>query len=355
MSNPNNLPFYHYQDIQISDATIQQQLQKYWESASYANGLNLIEDNSSQLQGKVFIADLINIISSGILSLENDYNTNGPLFLSNLATQYYTLINNFMLMNEWISLNSYGVFNFVVYDNSLYMCIQQTTPGIAPTDSSYWLYLGLAGEKGGYGIDVIMKYSWNNNDNYNVNDLVIYNNQIYVALQQNSNVTPGTNSSIWLIFISPSIGEITIGTTAPSVFAPNSIWFQTQTDPLSQDTNDPIIGTFNYYNGATSTWEPMYPNVLFRYINNYQNYAPMLRTIILNIPVSDWYGQPFYTYSYYGLNSNSFVKIYPGNNLNESQMSLYNSLTVSVTSVAITLYTSLDEVTTNLPIIIQIQ
>ena len=354
MPNPNTLPSYHYQDIQISDASLQQQLQQYWTSAQYSQALSILSNNATQLQGKAFIADLINILSSGVLNLETSYYNNVPIFLSNLATQYSTLISNFISKGVWGATTQYLPFNFVIYNNEVYMCISQPPIGTLPTDTTYWLYLGLQGERGTPGINVNMRYTWNSANTYNPNDLVVYGTNIYVALVQNTNVTPGTDPNTWGIFITTSPGQINVGTTAPNNPVQNTIWFQTQIDPLVQTATTPLIGQFYRYNTEFSSWEEMYPNVLFRWLDLYEDYAPSVIEINLNIQPNQWQNQQF-TYSYPFLTDNSFVQIYPSNGMTAAQYAMYNTLSISVSGTTITLSTSIATPTSNVPIILKIQ
>ena len=354
MPNPNTLPSYHYQDIQIPDASLQQQLQQYWATGQYSQALSLLSTNATQLQGKAFIADLINILSSGVLDLETRYNTAVPVFLSNLATQYSTLISNFISRGTFSTSVQYTLFNFVVYNSEVYMCISQPPIGTLPTDTTYWLYLGLRGEQGAPGIDVNMRYTWNSANTYNPNDLVVYGTNIYVALVQNTGVTPGSDSNTWGIFIATTPGQINVGTAAPSKYVQNTVWFQTQVDPLTQTTNTPLVGQFYRYNTDISDWEEMYPNVLFRWLDGYENYVPSAVEVNINIQPSYWQNQQF-TYSYPTLTDTSFVQIYPASGITAVQYAMYNTLSISVNDTTITLSTSMTTPTSDVPIIIKIQ
>ena len=354
MPNPNTLPSYHYQDIQIPDASLQQQLQQYWAIGQYSQALSLLSTNATQLQGKAFIADLINILSSGVLDLETRYNTAVPVFLSSLATQYSTLISNFISQGTWNASVQYTPFNFVVYNSEVYMCISQPPTGTVPTDTTYWLYLGLRGEQGAPGIDVNMRYTWNSANTYNPNDLVVYGTNIYVALVQNTGVTPGSDSNTWGIFIATAPGQINVGTAAPSKYVQNTVWFQTQVDPLTQTTNTPLVGQFYRYNTDISDWEEMYPNVLFRWLDGYENYVPSAVEVNINIQPSYWQNQQF-TYSYPTLTDTSFVQIYPASGITAVQYAMYNTLSISVSGTTITLSTSMTTPTSDVPIIIKIQ
>ena len=353
MPNPNTLDWIHYQDIQIPDVNLQQQYQQYFQNGQYSEALTLLTNNATQLQGKAFIANLINTISAGISELENKYNTAVPLFLSGLSAQYSSLINNFINKGTWSNTVEYEPYNFVVYNDDVYMCIGNPPIGTVPTDTTYWLILGLRGEEGTPGVDVNMRYQWNNTDTYNPNDLVVYKTNIYVALVQNTGVTPGTDDSTWGIFLVSTPGQIYVGTTAPASPVQNTVWFETSVDPLTQSTTTPLIGQFYRYNTDTSDWEEMYPNVLFRWLDGFDDYAPMALYIDLDIQPGQWVNQT-YTYQYPFLTANNFVNVLPANGITQSQYAVYNSLSLSISGTNIVLSTS-STPTIDVPLIIQIQ
>lgn len=353
MPNPNTLSWIHYQDIQISDSDLQTQLKQYFTTGQYSEALELLSNNATQLQGKAFISNVLNIISTNILDLENRYYTGVPLFLSNLSDQYFTLINNFISKGAWNSNTQYIPFNFVTNNNLTYMCISKPPIGTSVTDSKYWLELDLLGNVGAPGIDVVMKYDWNGSNTYNVNDLVIYNNNIYVALQNNTNVVPGTNDSVWEMFVVVTPGTITVGLTAPLEFTQNTIWFKTNENPLEQTSNSPLVGQFYRYNSEVSNWEEMYPNILFRWLDGYTDYAPLSVLINVNIQPNQWQNNE-YIYEYPFLNNNSFVTVFPVFNISDEQYSLYNELNISLDNTNIVLSVE-STPNINLPIIIKIQ
>lgn len=354
MANPNTLTYYHYQDIQVADTNLQQELISDWQDGQYSQALSVLSSNASQLQGKAFIADLLNILSTGVLDLETKYNNAVPIFLSNLALQYNNLINNFLNKSTWNSTLQYIPFNFVIYNNAIYMCIETSPIGTLPTNTQYWLYLGLQGNTGAPGLNVNMRYTWNVANTYNVNDLVVYNQNIYVALVQNSGVTPGSNNSTWALFIVINPGEINVGTTAPTDPVQNEIWFQTQVDPLTQTTTTPLIGQFYRYNTSINNWEEMYPNILFRNLDGYNNYTPQAIFINLEIQPNQWQNQQF-IYSYPTLNDNSFVQVYPANGISSSQYNIYSGLSISVNGYNITFDSAIESPNVSVPVLIKIQ
>lgn len=351
MPNPNTLEWLHYQDIQIPDMTLRQQFRQYIQVGNYDQALLLLIENADQLQGKAYIAEVINTIIEGVVNLEERYNTGVTEYLSNLETQFETLINNFKNLTAWQSFTQYVPYNFVSYNQQIYMCFSQPPIGTLPTDTTYWLYLGLQGEAGTPGIDVNMTYDWNSGTPYQPNDLVVYQGNIYCAKIANTNVLP-TETGTWTLFLVLGEGKINVGVNPPANPTRDMIWFQTQSDPDTATTGDPILGTFQRYNLNTQAWDPMYPNVLFTWIVGADEYAPIKIVEDVTIQPAQWQGNTW-TYSNSGITDTSSVEVWP-NNLNNAQYALYNSLTIQVSAGQIVFNTT-NNPTVDLPIIITIQ
>ena len=336
MPNPNTLNWLHYQDIQIPDVELRQQFIQYCQNGQFNEALILLTNNADQLEGKAFIADSINTIITGLLALENYYYEGVTVYLSNLATQYQTLINNFRKRSNWLNSVQYTPYNFVVYDNDIYMCFQQPPVGTLPTNTTYWIHLGLKGIDGQPGVNVVMEYDWEQTTSYQTNDLVVYNNNIYVALKDNTGVVPGTDEDTWLVFIQFDKGQIYVGTEPPASLNNNVVWFQTQTDPSQATDTTPIVGQFQRYLFDYSSWDPMYPNTVFNWVQDYSNYAQPVFVDTVTIQTSDWVSNQW-TYTYDKLTEQSVVDILPNGTMSTAQQDIYNNLSIAISGTTITL------------------
>lgn len=324
MPNPNTIPWRHYQDIQIPDYTLQQLFMQYYKQGQYQEALSLLAGNSAQLQGKVFIASTINTIVSGLLTLEGYYNTGVTVFLSNLATQYQQMINNLKRAGNWNATLQYTPYNFVRYNDEIYMCIEQPPIGTLPTDDTYWLYLNIRGIDGDPGIDVVMRYDWNGTDTYNINDLVVYNDTWWVALQQNTNVVPGEDANVWLEFVYISKTEINVNVNPPRMSSNNTVWFKPQTDPSVATTTTPIIGQFYRYVEQTQTWDEMYPNVLFQMLDGSSKFVPVTLVLTVNTSQGEW-GDHEWEYRNIAFTDASYVDVLPVPGMSSAQQAVYDS------------------------------
>ena len=238
MANPNTISWIHYQDLQSSDISTQKLFEQYIQTGQFSKALVLL-GNSPNLNGKSFVANSINTIVNGISFLEEKTTEGINNYLSNLLIQQQDLINNFKNLNLYNNSQIYYPYNFVSYNNQIYMCYKQTTSGIKPTNESYWIYLGLQGETGTPGLDVIIQGEWNNSTTYNPNDIVTYNGILYVATTQNTNSEPGTNDD-WEVFIQFNKGQIYVGVNGPENPIQNDIWLRTYVNPENYVNQDLI-------------------------------------------------------------------------------------------------------------------
>lgn len=329
MSNLNTIPWLHYQDIQIPDVAIRQQFDQFMQNGQYVEAINLL-NGSQQLIGKAFVADTITKIVNGILTLQTTFDDGVNIFLSDLALQYDAMVDALKKVGEWNSLAWYIPYNFVIYNQEIYMAIDSVPISTPPTDTQYWLKLGLKGKDGVPGTNVTMRYEWQSIREYTPYDVVAYGTNLYVALQANMNVIPGTDNAIWLLFLQTEKGKINVGTTAPVPAVQNTIWFKTDVDPLT--ATFPLIGQFYRYT-SDNTWEEMHPQTIFTWIEGREAYAPMSTMGNIEILTNMWTpmkNEYTYTYTNAVISNTSQVEIYLSQPLNEAQMAFYSTWTIEV-------------------------
>lgn len=348
MANPNSLfPWLKYQDIQIADIALRTQFESYMSVGNYSQALRLLSDNQSQLQGKAWIGDSINTLVNGIITLESLYNDNVIKFLSDLSETLQSLVDNYRNVGTWIVGNEYKELNFVAYDNEMYMALQDVPVNTPITDTNYWLYVGLRGEQGAAGVNVRQQYDYSSGKAYNINDLVVYQGQIYVALKSNTNVLP-TNSDTWLLYERVVKANIYVSNVAPTEELINGkIWFKTQSDPYTHLADTPIIGTFMMYQNGT--WEEMYPDTIFDWVEDKDQYREVGFEFQAIIQTNEWNNLSV-DVSNNHITIDSIVNVMPQSNMSNTQWVEYNKLeSVTVANGKITI-TANSQITQSLPI-----
>lgn len=351
MPNPNTIETWRYQDIQIPDVALRQEFDRYMQFGQYVEALDLLKNNEAQLKGKAYVADAINKIVNGVLAMEDEFNQNVLVYLSDLAMRYSDIIDSIKNIGSWQATVQYEPYNIVMSGIKAYMCIKSPPIGTGVEDKTYWLELGLKGEKGASGIDVAIKYAWNRAQNYVVNDLVSYKNNLYVALRQNVNIAPDTDPTAWLLFVSYEKGKIFVSDKSPANPIDNTIWFHTQVSVENAPVNVPVKGVFKRYVQNNAQWEEMYPATVYQLVANAEELASKVILREANIQPNDWVGNKW-TYPVPTLTQNSVVDILPISPMSEAQVRYYGKLKIDIQGVNIILTT---DVTPTEPLNIRIR
>lgn len=216
-----------FEDIHLSDTQLYALFRQYYTSGNYSAALNLLSQNP-QLQLKAIIADNLNELNERVYGLENVYYVEVEDYLNNLLQSMQTKVNNLSNQNQFISTQQYYPMNFVYYNDEVYFCIQEPPISTLPTDSNYWLYLGLFGEKGKGGItNLSFAGVWNEFTEYNTNEVVFIGNTFYWALQPNQGQNPTEGNNFWEILFTVPIQQIIVSNVDPISFLNvNDFWWQ---------------------------------------------------------------------------------------------------------------------------------
>lgn len=328
MANPNTIDFYRYQDIQTTDVSLKNQFINYFNNDSYTEALQLLTNNFEQIKDKAFTATTINKIITGVLFIENQYNNDTTVFLSNLAEQYFDLVDNFKNMQNWQNNISYIPYNFVIYNKIVYMCFKNSSNGTLPTNTEFWIEIGLQGQVGAPGTDVAMKFNWDSVIDYVPNDLVVYNKNIYVSLTNNFNSQPDISSNDWLLFLTFGNAFIHAGINPPNNYVNDSIWIKTEVDLDSQNNNNVVDGEVVKYNSVFDIWDNFYPSTIHTQISGSENLVLSGENIYITINPQDWVNNQW-VYNYDKLDDNTTIDINTITELSQAQQKLYNSLSLS--------------------------
>jgi hypothetical protein len=113
--------------------------------------------------------------------------------------QWRILCSGLSYRSTWKANTVYKVNHLIKYCDNIYICLCDHSNSIPPSDSDNWeLYLK-KGVDGKVPIvnHIIYKNEWNDNELYQINNLVKYNNCVYIATSVNKNKNPEIDKS-WL-------------------------------------------------------------------------------------------------------------------------------------------------------------
>ena len=202
------------QDISINDASLKAEFITRFFNGEYSSAFNIISANP-QLNSKAFLANVMNEIANMLDLLQNNFQNEVINYLSTQLSNFQNIIDNYISKQEWDSTVIYQIYNFVTYNDIVYLYINPTPSfGNSPINTEYWLEIGLQGEKGAPGLGVNLKYIWDAQIPYNALDVVSYNNSLWVAKTNNINIPP-SNGATWETFLNFKLTKIYSSQSAP--------------------------------------------------------------------------------------------------------------------------------------------
>lgn len=212
------------ENININEVTLKQ---KYYDSFINGNieqAHQLINDNP-ELKFKVLNAENLNKIIEHILQLENNYFNEVEDVLESHLNKYQIDINDLIYLRNYNSNTQYEINNFVSYNDEIYYCFERPPIGTLPTNETYWIYLGLHGEDSRTGLGVKYQGNWSSSKTYNKYDMVVYSNQLFVAKENNLNKIP-TISTEWSLQMAVKEQGIFVSEEEPPNIQHGNVWIQ---------------------------------------------------------------------------------------------------------------------------------
>lgn len=218
-----------FEDIHLSDAQLYTLFRQYYKNGAYQEALNVLAQNP-QLDLKAITADNLNELSERVYGMENVYYVEVEQYLANLFQSMQTDVNNLSNQNQYSATQQYYENNFVYYNDEVYFCIKEPPVGTDPINTTYWLYLGLFGGNGKFGLsNLTFAGLWNMNTIYTTNQVVYIDYTFYWALQDNQGQDPTTESSeYWGVLFTVEPQQIVTDMNQPVNQNPNDFWFQIQ-------------------------------------------------------------------------------------------------------------------------------
>lgn len=212
------------EDINLNEVTLKQKYYDYFINGEIDKAHQLLEDNPD-LKFKVIIEENLNKIVEHILQLENNYFTGVEDVLENHLNNYQIDINDLIYLREYKSDVQYEKNNFVSYNEEIYYCFKKPPIGTLPTNNNYWIYLGLKGDNSRISLGVKYQGNWSSAINYKKYDMVVYQNQLFVANSDNLNKIP-TISTEWSLQMAVKEQGIFVSEQEPPNIQQGNVWIQ---------------------------------------------------------------------------------------------------------------------------------
>lgn len=197
------------------------------QSNNISNANNILVRNPS-LSNQLINSQNVNLLLKGINERELEPKENIDEHLAELLIQFQNMVNNIKIMGQFSENLQYYPNNFVYYQGKSYYVYSQPPIGTLPTNPQYWIEYDIKGLKGYGGINLNLRYNWDNTVDYKIGDVVVYKNRLWYALADNTDFTPNLNHYPWVIISMPQMPNRTPiqKATPQSGYSVGDFWFQ---------------------------------------------------------------------------------------------------------------------------------
>lgn len=258
---PENLDtFTTWLNITSTDGPLIAQYQAAMEAGNTVLANQILTQIPSGTQ-KIIKATDLNQLTQAMLAVERFYKTDIEPYIQAQQESWLNIINQFSYQGIWSSGTAYLQNNIVLYNTNglelLFLAITTPPLGTPPTNATYWRVLTIQGQQGISGSGLTYMQEWVSSTTYNTNDAVTYSGGLWMALQPNTNVQPGTNEEFWKLVIPIITTTYPIQSTQPITQNQGDLWFNTQNNPTqyyyleeldNPATSNEIVEGYEAYN-----------------------------------------------------------------------------------------------------------
>lgn len=224
--------FVEMTDLNSSDGALMTQYQQAMMAGDFSTARNILNQIPNS-NNKILDSVKMNTLFDTTVALERFYNSDIKDYISNKQEEWEGIVNlftaNFTYKGNYQSGNTYQQNNIVsainaeTGDTFLYIAIQNNNAPISDVNS--WRPLTIKGSQGASGDGLVFMGVWNQTQPYNINDVVVNNDTLWVALQPNTNKNPSSTSGYWQNYGNFTITNIVVSSSEPSLEVGN-FWFE---------------------------------------------------------------------------------------------------------------------------------
>ena len=183
--------------------------------------------NNPSLANQITNSQNVNYLINGVNEREIEPKRDIDYYLDKLYQDFLVMINNTRVRGDFDLTVQYYPHNLVYYNGKGYYVLKEPPIGTLPTNTEYWLEFDIRGFQGYGGLDLNLKFNWDNTIPYKKGDIVIYRNKMWYALADNTNYEPNLNHYPWVIISMPKMANKTpIQRATPTGYDTGDFWFQ---------------------------------------------------------------------------------------------------------------------------------
>lgn len=219
-------------DMNSSDGALMTQYQTAMQNGDFATARTVLTQIPNY-NNKILDSIKMNTLFDTTVALERFYKTNVEPYIETKQQEWEQLVQLFTANFAYIGPYQQGAqykqnnivsaVNPLTGDTNLYIAIQNNSAPL--TDTTSWRVLTIKGTQGESGDGLTFMGSWNSTTAYNEGDVVTYQNDLWSALQANTNQEPTSTTGYWQNYGNFPVISIMVSQTQPTQSI-GDFWFQ---------------------------------------------------------------------------------------------------------------------------------
>lgn len=178
---------------------------------------------TTHLSDFIITPETWNKFGDSLVSMQTFIKTGIDGYIGQKQTEWASYVNAFHLIGVYSATKAYKFQNMVTYNGDLYLCLQDTTAGTAPTDATKWQKISTKGDKGDIGLNLAYRGLYDNTKTYVLGDAVSFTDGLlyYANTSVSAGETPSASTK-WTLWDRQIVSK-----TQPAKHAVGTIWIKT--------------------------------------------------------------------------------------------------------------------------------
>lgn len=176
---------------------------------------------SVELGNYIITPETWNKFADAVVNVETFFKEQVDGYILAKQEEWSSFVESFRSAGEYSDAIAYKFQNMVTYNGDLYLCLKDTVEGTNPTNAEFWQKISTKGDKGDIGLNLYLKGDYNESTVYAVGDAVIFNGVLFYCIQETTAGIDPTNSTYWFLY-----DRTIVSASAPTITQQGLIWIE---------------------------------------------------------------------------------------------------------------------------------
>lgn len=158
---------------------------------------------STELGNYIITPETWNKLADSLVNVETFFKEEVDDYIQLKQEEWNGYIKGFKSVGAYDATAVYTFSNMVTYKGVLFLCIANSTKGVAPSlnsNTNTWQQISSKGEKGDVGLNIFLKGEFSEEVLYKVGDAVTFEGKLYYCIKDTAAGTTPADISYWFLY-----------------------------------------------------------------------------------------------------------------------------------------------------------